>query len=145
MSIIINFPMDSKLSPRKYLILAINFENLPYTFSILPREHAGLKHNRKFSGLSHGLGNLPSWRRKGPRLQICLKHSVIPISLVISCKRSDAVVWQIRLSDKQWIVKVTHKDATKTFHYTTITDRLTTVSFSDNSHPSNGFAFKRTH
>ena len=53
-------------------------------------------------------------------------------------KRSDTAIWQIPLNDWQCIYVKWHKDATNTFDYacTTITDRLRTVSWSNNSHPT---------
>ena len=104
----INFPMEPKLSSRKYLILAINFENLPYTFSILPREHVRLKNNRKFSGLSHGLGNLPSWRRKGQRHQICLTHSTCDSNF-------SGDLWQEKWVEI-WCIRMTNTPKRQTGH-----------------------------
>ena len=53
-------------------------------------------------------------------------------SYKINGKSSDAVVWQTPINDRHCRSKL-HKDATKTFYYTTITDRLKTVGWSDSS------------
>ena len=52
-------------------------------------------------------------------------------------KRSDSVLWQNPYTHRT-IQKATwqHKNATKNFDYTTIADRLGTVSWSNSSHPT---------
>ena len=50
-------------------------------------------------------------------------------------KRSDPVLWQ-KLPYHQQKIKRQHKDTTKNFDYTTITDRLRMVSWSNLCHPT---------
>ena len=52
-------------------------------------------------------------------------------------KRSDSVLWQSPYTHRK-IQKATwqHKNATKNFYYTTIADRLRTVSWGNDSHPT---------
>ena len=53
-------------------------------------------------------------------------------------KRSDSDLWQKPLHRQKKIQKTTwqHKNATKNFKYTTIVDRLRTVSSGNDSHPT---------
>ena len=52
-------------------------------------------------------------------------------------KRSDSVLWQKPLHPQNNLKSnMQHKNATKNFDYTTIVDRLRTVSWSNSSHPT---------